>query len=503
MEKQNNDIHPISLFGDAKIVIYGAGVKGNALRIIFQKHSIDVIGYIDKNASNMHKNSDVPIYDLNDKKIEEMDKRNIVVVVSVANIFSHEAIISELRRHGFIYFLCKLNVFNPTAKEKIINNIFDNLYLYEVIDNKTIVPYIDVDTYRTSENIYDRKQKYIYCYIPLEMLFTIDSDYKENNLQLKDSPNVSRMVDKNVVSFIYCKKLYETFNNLSDDNSWEIYLRYYKDLKKECAKVEYLSEEIEDEDFFRHISERYEVYLKMNEAYNFNQQFFKENPVIANWNANGYFNIEDGANRVAFLMAKGLQWIPCKVKEDDYIKWENKSVVDDIMQKFQAHYVDLPIENPYFMFETKESIFYRQVSKLILGYLGENNVDLNGMNVYQLKAENGYVARQFARQRANMTISINEQYIFELEEMINELVYCKFAIETKTNVQSLSDQNIILNISREDKFSFDYSILRNDILYFYLAKENTEINFEYDMVGRCYFDCQIYNVVVNCMEKHG
>lgn len=496
-----NSKDSIRLSGDVKIIIYGAGVKGNAIRIVLERNNYNVIGYIDKNACNMQNDMAMPVYALEAKEIEEMDKSKVIVVVSVANIFVHEDIVSELQSRGFLYFICKINVFNPRLEEKKINKIYDDLYLYGIIDKETVIPYVEIKDLDSFRNIYDKKKQFVYCYVPLEMLFTIESNYKESTLQLNDSPSILRMVDKNIMYFVYCKKLYETFNDLSDNYSWRKYLDYYKLLKMNCAKIKYKSEEDEHDDFIRHLKERYKVYLKMEEAYHYNYQFFKDYPIIAKWNQNGYFNIEDGANRAAFLMAKGMKWLPVKIIKEDYHKWKNEEVANIIKSQYDLKLFDFPIENPYFMRITQETNFYQKVCQILLNYLGEENIKIEGMNIYQINAENGYIARQFARSRANVTIKTGSNFCSELELLVNRLVFVNYTINNNPSSNMLFNQDVIINLNKEYGDDFDYSLFRDGTMIFSLIRGEKEDNRQYNVLGRCYYNFQVYTIIVDCVRR--
>lgn len=160
-----------------------------------------------------------------------------------------------------------------------------------------------------------------FAYIPVELLFGVTRECLENSLLVKDKHILDVIPEQSLLYYTSPKKMLQFFMGETDENIWN----RCKDLWFTCRNAQsftsLIDEGYSEADQNRNLDDRYEIFLKMDQIFCENPMFFVENPISVVWNKKGWFNIQDGNNRAAFLLAKMVYSIPAQMKKDDYNLW--------------------------------------------------------------------------------------------------------------------------------------------------------------------------------------
>ena len=115
---------------------------------------------------------------------------------------------------------------------------------------------------------------------------------------------------------------------------------------------------------------RANVYEKMKMEYDTDPSFFIEQAVEATWNERGYFNLNGGKHRIAFLASRESLTAPLVLNHDDYETFMNRSAADKVIASREASgSFTVPYWIPHPLFADMEcriginayNVFYRLV----------------------------------------------------------------------------------------------------------------------------------------------
>ena len=83
-----------------KYILYGAAAIGDLVKDSLEKNGLEVIGYIDKRASELSEYNGLMVWSIEEVPQEYIDAE-VNVYISVKNVFEHEKIALLLRKRGF------------------------------------------------------------------------------------------------------------------------------------------------------------------------------------------------------------------------------------------------------------------------------------------------------------------------------------------------------------------------------------------------------------------
>lgn len=378
------------------ICIYGVSLKAIKLEKCLRNAGFNDIFFLDRNPSNVPFNVEV-------MKPEEYDRKafeTTVVIIMVMNVYSHGNIAKQLHEMGFRYVLYKSNIYHKDVNGDIFDVFNDCLYFdnghekIQKILGRLIEP-VDHATENELSPVILQTDEEIVSYVPAEILYSMSQkDYEDIH------PNKVWMkipYDRCSLYYLICGELFQSFENGVDLDYWDVYNKLNQDRM-------FFQKENFDKEYKRHLRQRYEVYVYMSEMFNRNYSFFSQNPVMVCWNSDlKIFNIIDGNNRTAFLLAKGVYFIPCRMNIKDYQSWMNNETVKKFLVtcKNWKEKMRYPVSNPCFcMYDTGNGLYARKYLHVILRKLFKIDFEISGCRMLDAMSDNGFFAYCFAKSGA-------------------------------------------------------------------------------------------------------
>lgn len=432
---------------ESLIIIYGAAVRGYYYKEkLIRQGFKNIIGFIDVNAKKIEQRDEVPIFDFDALSRLAYNKQDIVVILSLSNRFSHEEIVKKLFELGFenmIYQPYDIDTEDKLQLYRVYESIA-NINIEEPILEQEIVKY-----HRLSQNsevikVLNQNSDYVTTLVPSDILFGLTETFFEL-VSIKDEKLCRKIPDKSIYYFNISFELMESFEKGIDENSWEDYLNTYIKVRNNLMR----RDANDRSDLENHLSDRYSIYESMDRLLSINHNFFIENPAEVKWNSKGYFNIEDGNNRVSFEVVKGIFMIPCKMTKKDYKTWLNvqtyKKLEKYLLQNNMGE-INIPLANPYFCRNyIANGSFVRKNLFHIARWLGKKAVDIYGKKVLILDQTSIYLGQWFARMGAHVQILEEKEIFTGLYELINKLSYLDKNISIRSDI--LEDSESSFNIS--------------------------------------------------------
>lgn len=407
-------------------IIYGAGAKGVHFKEILKKSGYFVKAFFDINADTMRPFSEIPLS--KPKPIEKFeDSKKTIVIISLGNVFLHKNVVQNLSRYGYQYFIYK-DPFSNDDRMNLINKVFDKLYSEDLlVEGGEIAPFscIGVD-YEKNKLLLDSDNTTITCYVPSCLLFSQKISTLKQYIERSAVEFSEQLADKSILYFTYCNELFEAFNGLDAIDTWEDYWNFYVEYKEKSSFIKYNDKEQFQYEVKRHLRDRYYIYQEMERSYVLDTRFFEKNPIVVSWNTEGYFNIEDGHNRAAFLLVKNRYLLPCVMQKDDFNKWENRSQAESLKAYLKQNKISLsyPINNPLFLEESLVNESYEN-SRLFTVCKWLKKMKINPVNkrVLELHATSLYLSQHFIRMKADVTAVLDGDVYENVQRAINKLLY--------------------------------------------------------------------------------
>ena len=292
---------------------------------------------------------------------------------------------------------------------------------------------------------------------------------------------IDKIPDKSLLYFTISKDMMRGFSDSVSEEDWNNCIELYFKQRRCMEEDRRIDPDRED----AHLRERYSIFQNMELLYNTNINFFYENPIDVKWNQKGYFNIEDGNNRAAFLFAKGWNMLPCRMEKEDHCLWINEKKVDAVKESIKnVQEVEYPISHPFYIKSLYKSMPFCYIKlKKLCDWLYKKDVVLDNKSILDVECRNGFIGRHFARMGANVTALETDEANRELCMRIDDLLYIKQNIVKDCN--DLDDrrfhivlipvwgsknfnkyleyaQNILIIDTYEPDFLFSDSVLSED-----------------------------------------
>lgn len=407
------------------IYVYGYGTRGIRIRTRLQEQGLCVAGFIDQNAaryvSQIH---DLPIYGLDRISDAGIDFTRSVAFVAVTNVFEHEKIALELNKRGFKFIACKLFRDDLLAVKcgEIYEKVVDVLGNFP-IENIDIPMFESVK--RTNISV-ETDDDIVTTAVPIDLLFGLTRELYYESLKDKSTDLIDKVTDKSILYFNISKGLFLAFKAKFDEAAFERYIPIYIENRMAQTFDDAKKETFDEEEFRKHLEDRYEVYQKMEKLFSESMYFFYSNPPSVIWNSKGYFNIEDGNNRACFLLGKGVYEIPCRMKKQDYEAWMNSyEKIENVKKALRIYGGEkrAPISHPHF----RESMtqYYRwsyQKLQYLCEWLWDNDIDINQTKVLVINSGDDLWGRHMARMGAEVTI-VETEDLSQFHKAVDDLLY--------------------------------------------------------------------------------
>lgn len=407
-----------------KFAIYGAQAQGKEILEILNISGWTTVAFIDRKAADIQTRQGVAVY--HPSQIPELLKKysKLIVIISVSNVFIHIDIAEELLRMGVQYIICK-NVYSQNNNAKVLNHLYDELTNPQAdkLNKEIEIPLFAKSICAEKQNIIQRVSENVICQIPVELLFSMTEEYYLKYLVIKDEKSINISTDRSILYYSIQKNLYQFWekgvydDNFDYDQCVQLYL-----YQRRCMIGDL---HVDTEEELKHLQDRYNIFQNMVNLYNTNISFFYENPARVAWNSKGYFNIQDGNNRVAFLLAKGWETIPCMMPFQDYERWVNAdsaAKVDSCM--ILEEKLEYPILHPnYYKKVYFSTSFVQKKLMKICEWLYVNKIETHGLKVLDIACRNGYWGQCFARMGAVVTAVESDDRYLQLCSAVNDLSY--------------------------------------------------------------------------------
>lgn len=297
---------------NSRVLIYGTGGNGRLLCKSLVKTGVLVEGFLDKRADNLKDVLGFPVCSPDGDFSCFGSVDDIIIFVTVKNVFDHDRIVHHLLQKGFQYFVYKPGAVlrgGGNSSQLSTDAAYQSMIEDKIRQRKT---FPDVEIVRTEKIEFPLTDRFLLSkdgrwatvWLPVELLF----NYKE----AKAFPGI------NMELFYPLLNLYRAFMGdpgVNVGKALEDFFLYTSEWMAENAIAP-------DESQKRSMVEsRYRAYLEMEDRWAVDTDFFIKNaPTVKADNNKRFFMESSGRNRVVFQIAKGRRLIPVKMEAADYEK---------------------------------------------------------------------------------------------------------------------------------------------------------------------------------------
>ena len=398
-------IQTFAIDNSTPLVLYGAATMGTIYYEKYAGWNLNVTAFIDKRADEIKDFLGLPCYDIENALLE---KENVVVIIAVKNVFEHSLIAKKLYKAGY-----KNLVYRPyaalngkgTIEENHLNDVYSSLTdaVALQLEHLSEIPVLNPCemTPLVEHGVILKTADSVTFYLPVSMIF---SDKKGENEE-KQYP-------------VLCLKPHVNFSKFIIGNGGES-----ESLMKYCIGAAENTGTVKVTDAWKQnvILNQSEIFLDMLHKYNIEPDFFINKAVNIIWNnERGYFNLNSGKHRAAFLCAMERNYIPVKASVDDYNAYLNAVDSDKIAKSLSEQFEDgysYPVENPYlyeFARYSENSYFnlLRKICDRLSAWYYDNGKILSALNVYNELNEAIFLDSFFIR--AGFSVSKNRMLKYDI-----------------------------------------------------------------------------------------
>lgn len=357
------------------VVLYGAATIGTIFYRKYNEWNLNITAFIDKRAEEIKSFIGLPVYSIDN---DVLDKKNVVVIIAVKNVFEHSRIASKLQKSGYKKIIYRpYNALNNNGSEQeiLLNDIYSHITEDYIFDEKLYaeIPFVEAsNSLKLIENgVITKNKGKVTFYLPITMIF---KDKKDPELEIQHS--------------ILCLKPHYNFARYIIGNGGEI-----NSLLKYCIEEAEKMQTVKVTEAWKEnvIANQSEIYLDMLHKYNVEPEFFINKAPNVIWNnERKYFNLNSGKHRASFMCAMGKNYIPVCASEEDYKKYLEAIDVESMQKKISAQFEDglsYPVENPYFYNYSRYDeqfwfLLVRAITEKLSEWYYDNGKILKGLKVY-------------------------------------------------------------------------------------------------------------------------
>ncbi len=411
-----------------RYVVYGAAFMGKFVLAGLRKTGYEVSAFLDKRAERIQDVEGLSVY--HPKDFVDAEKENTVVIVAITNPFEHPIVAKLLADIGYKKIIYKMSANNGYQSE-YAQNLFD---VYEKIvegsiDESTVAFEYDdnfKNVYFEESGIIKKTEDEVVVYLPVELCYGhIAANHPLSEVEQQNNPDVKASInqpilfaEKWIIDLFRGFEGYEKVGSAIQEFKKYLYRnpwRYYSFPRTKQGIDDLLTN-------------RYTVFVQMNQLLNKGMEFFENTPIEVEWNSKGYFNLLDGTHRVCFFVAKGLTKVPARMRRDDYESWKNESKLKqcvEFLQKNECLPAYTPIPHPHFYnYPTYRDMAGIPRRQYLFEYLKKRNIDMRQAKVLEIGSYFSYFAQIFYKMGADVTTVELLENSFELGRLFNELLYC-------------------------------------------------------------------------------
>lgn len=310
-----------------QFVIYGAGGDCRRLIAVLRENNYQVVFIIDKRADSIVNLEGVPVVTFDELNFDNI--RNCIFIISIKNVFEHTLIAKELLSRGVQNLVYKpLPVLHGTSDSEWegISRAYDQLLIEKRIPKFPIaISRRDHMMAYYDQLFISENQDVVLCFMPIELIHNYNTDEAYGKMHMAA---YYPLVD--LYKYLLAIMPYNTWDGVKEQYylysaEWvsRVGEKYTLDLKKSL------------------IHSRIGAFEEMQKLYDIEKDFFTRNAVNVEIGENKQFYLKSsGRNRVAFLIAKGCNYVPVKMDKESYRIWLDEEKSKRIIEFLEINHIN-------------------------------------------------------------------------------------------------------------------------------------------------------------------
>ncbi len=396
---------------DLQIILYGVNTYSEKLYESLTNAGYTVVACFDRRYEELNGKCPVPVYGLEKHPFANPDKTGFCVVIMLQNAMQHEMIAMELLRQGFHKVL-----FAPMKSRVEENAALTFRYQYNMLLSGQFqmlreIPFLEEAILQSEIDsvhsiIRDGKAfKIVWC--PAELVYT-------NSARLCKTPESLRYADIPLYSLVPFVRMFEYLQGNREDPG-----RYLDEYGVNSCKY---TNSLTDATVVLQRSELLSIYKN---ALNKGMDLFISSAPPAEFSAeHGVFNLLDGHHRSLFLVMQEFRYIPVRISQGDYEKWDRACKDTELRSYLDKGGKRFPILHPRYhkineAADRNDLLQLESIQKYLSGDQSTGQL-LKGIHVLDLTNTYGYYARNALRMGAESSaiyISAGEKLAQEVNAL--------------------------------------------------------------------------------------
>lgn len=387
---------------ESNVIIYGGSFVGKSIYDSLLRAGCAVKAFVDKNADNIMEINGIPVFRLESKEIESLNKEDVIIIIALTNKKEHILVANNLFDHGF----SKLIFSSEDENYQSIDQAYEALLIQKDTFGVVLPVYVKLEKdILNGERYYslDKNGKF-HVLMPMELLFT-------------ETDEGLRSVYQDVPLLHFFRFL----GGNDSDNSLEKYFI------NQGNRERYMDEK---RNFYKECSLEIEMNLPNNSE-----------PVVE-LNDRGRFIIKTNYEYVIFLLSQNRTKVKCILNKNDFLHFANadaQSRLDSVIRDKQLSYVYTPIANiNYYDLPCKREECGKTRLAMICEAMMKYDIDIAGRKLLDAGCCLAYISQHMYRMGAEVTaVEFNEDN-FQLACHINDLLYCSEIEMINGGIQNLN-----------------------------------------------------------------
>lgn len=349
---------------DSDVIIYGAAALGT---LVYRNicSACRVVAFFDKRGDELEACMGLPVYQPEQAPFTREQRKQLVVVLAIKNIFEHEFLANRLMELGYerlIFKAADRSIFGKKGMVGLveIGHVFDCIVDGE-LDIGRDIPLsrrlFQVEWYDYA--LLRKEHEHVIAYIPVVDVST--NIYPDPGYMWNDVPVAALFPHLEFFGFLSGRA------DCNSDFYVDDFITYTAQRNSDYRVTDRWKENV--------IQNRTMVYEQMNLAWELDRDFFVRNAPTAKFNLRGGFNLTSGKHRSTFLAAKECRFIPLSISPDDYecyLNARNLQVLTDHVESLDGRPLPMPVIHPYFYYYpcAMQDAFYSILVRL-MRFLGK------------------------------------------------------------------------------------------------------------------------------------